>query len=153
VGCTVTAVDVADGTGLWEFETDESVSPTDEPDPGRTGGVMCAPAVHDGTVYVGSHDTNAYAIDLATGEELWSTPTNGWITGSVTATNDHVLVGSYDANLYALDRADGSVTWSVEGRGDVSSAPIVADGAVYYAERAPEGSDEAGLCYKLVAAE
>ena len=150
---TVTAVDVADGTGLWEFETDESVSPTDDPDPGRTGGVMCAPAVHDGTVYVGSHDTNAYAIDLATGEELWSTPTDGWITGSVTATNEHVLVGSYDTRLYALDRADGSVTWSVEGRGDVSSAPLVADGAIYYAERAPEESDEAGLCYKLVASD
>ena len=150
---TVTAVDVEDGTGLWEFQTDEGVSPTADPDPMRTGGVMCAPAVHDGTAYVGSHDTNAYAIDLATGEELWSTDTGGLITGSVTATNGHVLVGSYDANLYALDRADGSVTWTVEGKGDVTSAPLVADGAIYYAERAPEGSDEAGMCYKLVAPE
>ena len=150
---TVTAVDVADGTGLWEFETDEDVSPTADPDPMRTGGLMCAPAVHDGTVYVGSHDTNAYAIDLATGEELWSTPTGGLITGSVTATNEHVLVGSYDANLYALDRADGSVAWTVEGRGEVTSAPLVTDDAIYYAERAPEGSDEAGMCYKLAAPE
>ena len=150
---TVTAVDVADGTGLWEFETDPGVSPTDEPDPMRTGGVMCAPAVHDGTAYVGSHNGDAYAIDLATGEELWSTTTGGLITGSVTATNEHVLVGSYDAKLYALDRADGSVTWAVEGKGDVTSAPLVAGDAIYYAERAPEGSDEAGMCYKLAAPE
>ena len=150
---TVTAVDVADGTGLWEFETDPGVSPTDEPDPMRTGGVMCAPAVHDGTAYVGSHNGDAYAIDLATGEELWSTTTGGLITGSVTATNEHVLVGSYDAKLYALDRADGSVTWTVEGKGDVTSAPLVAGDAIYYAERAPEGSDEAGMCYKLAAPE
>ncbi|OYR43722.1 MULTISPECIES: PQQ-binding-like beta-propeller repeat protein [unclassified Halorubrum] len=136
---TVTAVDVADGTGLWEFETDDMV--------------MCAPAVHDGTVYVGSHDGNVYAIDLATGEEEWSTPVNGWVTGSVTATNGHVLAGSYDAHLYALDRADGSVTWAVEGKGDVTSAPLVTDDAVYYAERAPEDSDEAGMCYKLAAPE
>ncbi|OYR54286.1 cell surface protein, partial [Halorubrum sp. Ea1] len=136
---TVTAVDVADGTGLWEFETDDMV--------------MCAPAVHDGTVYVGSHDGNVYAIDLATGEEEWSTPVNGWATGSVTATNEHVLAGSYDAHLYALDRADGSVTWAVEGKGDVTSAPLVTDDAVYYAERAPEDSDEAGMCYKLAAPE
>ena len=150
---TVTAVDVADGTGLWEFETDESVSPedgADAPDPMRTGGVMCAPAVHDGEVFVGSHDTNAYAIDLATGEELWSTPTDGLITGSVTATDEHVLVGSYDAHLYALDREDGSVTWSVEGNGDVTSAPLVTDDAIYYAERAPEEGGGAGMCYKLV---
>ena len=150
---TVTAVDVADGTGLWEFETDPGVSPTDEPDPMRTGGVMCAPAVHDGAAYVGSHNGDAYAIDLATGEELWSTTTGGLITGSVTATNEHVLVGSYDAKLYALDRADGSVTWTVEGKGDVTSAPLVAGDAIYYAERAPEGSDEAGMCYKLAAPE
>ncbi|MFD1569814.1 PQQ-binding-like beta-propeller repeat protein [Halorubrum laminariae] len=133
---TVTAVDVEDGSRVWEFETDDMV--------------MCAPAVRDDTVYVGSHDGNCYAIDLATGEELWATPTDGWITGSAVATTDHVLVGSYDANLYALDREDGSVTWSVEGRGDVTSAPLVTDDAIYYAERAPEDPDEAGMCYKLV---
>jgi len=121
--------------------------------PGDTGGVMCAPAVHDGEVYVGSHDSNAYAIDLQTGEKLWSTATGGWITGSAVATNDHVLVGSYDAKLYALDRDDGSVTWTAEGRGDVTSAPIVTDDGIYYAERAPQDSDEAGMCYKLVASE
>jgi outer membrane protein assembly factor BamB len=136
---TVTAVNVADGTGLWEFETDNMV--------------MCAPAVHDGTAYVGSHDGNVYAIDLASGEEQWSTATDGWITGSVTATNEHVLAGSYDAKLYALDREDGSVTWTVEGNGDVTSAPLVTEDAIYYAERAPEDSDEAGMCYKLVASE
>ncbi|MFC7187917.1 PQQ-binding-like beta-propeller repeat protein [Halorubrum yunnanense] len=135
---TVTAVDVADGTALWEFEADDMV--------------MCAPAVHDGTAYVGSHDGNVYAIDLATGEAEWSTPVNGWATGSVTATNGHVLVGSYDTHLYALDREDGSVTWSVEGSGDVTSAPFVTDDAIYYAERAPEDSEEAGMCYKLVGA-
>ncbi|WP_049983505.1 PQQ-binding-like beta-propeller repeat protein [Halorubrum sp. BV1] len=133
---TVTAVDVEDGSQIWEFETG--------------GYVMCAPAVRDDTVYVGSHDGNCYALDLASGEELWSTPTDGWITGSAVATTDHVLVGSYDATLYALDRADGSVTWSIEGRGDVTSAPLVTDDAIYYTERAPEDTDEAGMCYKLV---
>lgn len=132
---TITAVDVEDGSRVWEFETG--------------GYAMCAPAVRDDTVYAGSHDGNCYAIDLATGEELWSTPTDGLVTGSAVATTDHVLVGSYDKNLYALDREDGSVTWSVEGRGDVTSAPLVTDDAIYYAERAPEDSDKAGMCYKL----
>ncbi|EMA62295.1 outer membrane protein assembly factor BamB family protein [Halorubrum kocurii] len=150
---TVTGLDVEDGSKLWEFETEGGETSKDDPDPGSTGGVMCAPAVHDGEVYVGSHDSNAYAIDLETGEKLWSTPTGGWITGSAVATNDHVLVGSYDAKLYALDRDDGSVTWTAGGRGDVTSAPFVTDDAIYYAERAPEGSDEPGMCYKLVASE
>lgn len=135
---TVTGVDVEDGSRVWEFQAD--------------GDIMCAPTVHDDTVYVGSHDSNAYAIDLATGEEQWSTPTGGWITGSAVATNEHVLIGSYDAKLYALDQADGSVTWSVEGLGDVTSAAFATDDAIYYAERAPEDTDEAGMCYKLVEA-
>jgi len=150
---TVTGVDVEDGSMLWEFETDGGETSKDGPNPIRTGGVMCAPAVHDGEVFVGSHDRNVYGIDLQTGEKLWSTATDGWITGSAVATNDHVLVGSYDKTLYALDRDDGSVTWSVEGRGEVTSAPTVTDDGIYYAERAPnpESSDEAGMCYKLVA--
>ena len=150
---TVTGLDVEDGSKLWEFETEGGETSKDDPSPGDTGGVMCAPAVHDGEVYVGSHDSNAYAIDLETGEELWSTQTGGWITGSAVATNDHVLVGSYDAKLYALDRDDGSVTWTAEGRGDVTSAPFVTDDGIYYAERAPEDSDEAGMCYKLIASD
>lgn len=150
---TVTGLDVEDGTALWEFETDGGETAKGSPDPIATGGVMCAPAVADGEVYVGSHDTNVYAIDLATGEKLWATPTNGWITGNAVATNDHVLVGSYDRTLYALDRDDGSVTWSVAGRGEVTSAPLVTDDGIYYAERAPEDTDEPGLCYKLVASD
>jgi hypothetical protein len=35
----------------------------------------------------------------------------------------------------------------------VTSAPLVTDDAIYYAERAPEGSGEAGMCYKLAAPE
>jgi len=150
---TVTGLDVEDGSVLWEFETDGGETSKGNPDPKSTGGVMCAPAVHDGEVYVGSHDTNAYAIDLETGEKLWATPTGGWITGNAIATKDHVLVGSYDRNLYALDRDDGSVAWTVEGRGEVTSAPTVTDDGIYYAERAPEDSEEAGMCYKLVARE
>ncbi|PAU85331.1 cell surface protein [Halorubrum salipaludis] len=150
---TVTGLDVEDGSMLWEFETDGGETSKGDPSPGSTGGVMCAPAVHDGEVYVGSHDSNAYAIDLETGEKLWSTPTGGWITGSAVATNDHVLVGSYDAKLYALDRDDGSVTWTAQGRGDVTSAATVTDDGIYYAERAPEDSDAAGMCYKLVESE
>jgi len=120
--------------------------------PGDTGGVMCAPAVHDGEVYVGSHDSNAYAIDLQTGEAV--VDRDGRL--------DHRKRGRHERprarrlvrrKLYALDRDDGSVTWTAEGRGDVTSAPIVTDDGIYYAERAPQDSDEAGMCYKLVASE
>jgi len=133
---SVTAVDVTDGAVRWTFETGAAV--------------MCAPAVHDGTVYVGSHDDSLYALDLATGEPEWSYRTDGWLIGSAVATPRHVLVGSYDTRLYAIERATGDVTWSVTGRGDATSAPLVTEAAVYYAERAAGGDpDRPGHLYKL----
>lgn len=134
---TITALDVTDGSEAWTFPTDADA--------------MCAPAIHDGTVYVGSHDDRVYAIDHATGEEQWRFETGGWIIGSVVATRAHVLVGSYDTRLYALDRDSGEPVWTTENRGHVTSAPLVTDDAVYYAERAVDGeADEPGMCYKLV---
>ncbi|WP_324759752.1 PQQ-binding-like beta-propeller repeat protein [Haloarcula sp. GH36] len=135
---TVTGLDVEDGSEVWTFETDQDV--------------MCAPAIRDGTVFVGSHDHHLYAIDLQSGQEEWALDAGGWLIGSAVATRDHVLVGSYDTTLYAVERATGDVAWTVGNRGHVTSAPLVTDSAVYYAERAVEGeADRPGMCYKLTA--
>ena len=44
----VYAIDAADGSERWSFETG--------------GSVECSPAVVNGTVYVGSRDTQIYAL-------------------------------------------------------------------------------------------
>jgi len=133
----VYGVDLEDGTEVWSFAADEDV--------------MSGPAVaHDGTVYIGSHDARLYALDAVSGAEKWRFQAGGWIIGSVTATREHVLAGAYDARMYALDASTGGETWSVEGRGHATSAVLVDDGALYYAERATE--EEPGLLYRLVPA-
>ncbi|MFB6191705.1 MAG: PQQ-binding-like beta-propeller repeat protein [Haloarculaceae archaeon] len=132
----VYTVDVAGGSEVWSFAAD--------------GDVMSGAAITpDGTVYVGSHDSNLYALDLADGRERWRFDTGGLIIGSVTATREHVLAGSYDTRMYALDAATGEETWYASGRGHATSAVLVTDGALYYAERSP--GDRPGLCYRLVA--
>ncbi|MEF8841292.1 MAG: PQQ-binding-like beta-propeller repeat protein [Haloarculaceae archaeon] len=133
----VYGVDLEDGTEAWSFAADEDV--------------MSGPAVaHDGTVYVGSHDARLYALDGATGGERWRFQAGGWIIGSVTATREHVLAGAYDGRMYAVEAATGEETWSVEGRGHATSAVLLDDGALYYAERATE--EKPGLLYRLVPA-
>jgi len=133
----VYGVDLADGTEAWTFAAEEDVMSGPAVDPG-------------GTVYVGSHDARLYALDGATGEERWRFQAGGWIIGSVTATREHVLAGAYDARMYALEAATGEEAWSVEGRGHATSAVLVDDGALYYAERATE--ERPGLLYRLVEA-
>ncbi|MHB9287490.1 PQQ-binding-like beta-propeller repeat protein [Halobacteriales archaeon Cl-PHB] len=134
----VYGVDLADGSEVWRFETGDEV--------------MSGPAVGpDGTVYVGSHDYNVYALDAASGDKQWETFVGGYVIGSLTATPNHVLAGSYDRKLYALDRDDGDVAWTTEGEGVATSAALVTDDAVYYAERRSQEGDP-GTLYRLVPA-
>lgn len=129
-------VDLVDGSEVWSH---------------RTGAdVMTGPAIDPGgTAYVGSHDGAVHALDAGTGEERWRFETDGPIVGSLTATPGHVLVGSYDTRLYAVDVGSGEETWSVAGSGSATSAPLVTDEAVYYAERSR--GEPPGLLYRLVA--
>ncbi len=132
----VYAVDLADGSESWQFETGAEV--------------MSGPAVgQDGTVFVGSHDYNVYALDPESGEQRWEKYVGGYVIGSLTATPDHVLAGSYDRSMYALDAADGDTEWLTTGEGVATSAALVTDDAVYYAERRSQDGGP-GYLYRLV---
>ncbi|WP_226481723.1 PQQ-binding-like beta-propeller repeat protein [Natrinema amylolyticum] len=145
-------VNLADGTEDWSFQTGDLV--------------MSGPALDPvlDTVFIGSHDGNLYALDAQSGERHWSFETDGALIGCPTVTDERVLVGSKDTGLYALEKRTGDLVWAVDGGGNVTSTPRVIDGAIYYAERAPnppedgedasdEGIDDDGGGYKLVAAE
>ncbi|HYM83182.1 MAG TPA: PQQ-binding-like beta-propeller repeat protein, partial [Candidatus Dormibacteraeota bacterium] len=91
-----------------------------------TGGVIAASAtVAGGRVYVGSWDGYEYAIDAATGSQVWRTflgvttgqagcyPQNLGVSSTAAVVNGVVYVGGGDSNWYALDAATGTVLWSV----------------------------------------
>ncbi|WP_435348669.1 PQQ-binding-like beta-propeller repeat protein [Haloarchaeobius sp. HRN-SO-5] len=63
----------------------------------------------DGPVFVGSLDTNLYALDAGTGDERWHFEADELLYSSPTVADGTVFVGSFDNNLYALDvDGDGS---------------------------------------------
>ncbi len=64
--------------------------------------IHSSPAV-DGTVYVGSRDSKLYALDTATGAQLWHITTGDKITSSPAVAGGTVYVGSHDGNLYAVE--------------------------------------------------
>lgn len=57
----------------------------------------------DNTVFVGSYDSNLYAVDTETGSEKWSFETGGWIESSPMVVEDTVFVGNMDTHIYAVD--------------------------------------------------
>jgi outer membrane protein assembly factor BamB len=131
---TLHAVDAADGTRRWRFNSGYEV--------------VSAPAVHDGTVYVSSK--NVYALSADDGSERWRfvniAETNGMISRRVpmesapVVTDDTVFVGAG-----ALDSESGEKLWGdlgnqgedgyfySGGRNAAGEGPAITDGVVFMA--------------------
>jgi len=65
--------------------------------------VRSSPVVADGTVLVGSHDFNIYAVDAESGKERWRFDTGDWVFSSPTVVDNRVYVGSANGTVHALD--------------------------------------------------
>lgn len=132
-GNTLRAVSAADGSQLWEVETD------------RTRGTASCPAVANGSVYIGEQDA-VVARDVSTGRESWrfepERETAGFSAPSVTDGTLAVIGRNLGAGtagrLYILDSRSGGLQWTREtGTSGISSyeAPPVAieNGVIYLA--------------------
>ncbi len=83
------------------------------------------PVVLDGIMYTSGNLGRVYALDAASGEELWTfTPEvdqqyNRYAccdqaNRGIAINEDHVFVGALDGWLYALDRETGAVAWKAD---------------------------------------
>jgi eukaryotic-like serine/threonine-protein kinase len=87
--------------------------------------------VANGVVYVGSVESNVYALNASSGALLWIYATGGSVYSSPAVANGVVYIGSRDDNLYALDATTGAKLWSYTTDWFVDSSPAVANGVVY----------------------
>lgn len=112
------AIDAASGKEIWKVQTN--------------GFVKSAPAVSDGTLYVGSEDKRFYAIDAKDGTIKWiyRNATDGY-RSSPAAVNDLIFAGSEDGTLYAFNARTGEPAWFVHTGRRIDSSPAVSDGIVY----------------------
>jgi len=109
----------------------------------QTGDVVHAsPAISDGKLYIGSWDSYFYALDAATGQEIWRFKTGEdhdihnqvGIQSSATVADGLVVFGCRDSNLYALDAATGKQRWLFNNKGSwVITSPVIHQGKVYFA--------------------
>ena len=107
------------------------------------------PIVKDGRLFIGFNDADkVQAIDVATGESIWSFYVGGPVRFPPVADGDSVYFASDDGHLYAVDAATGNERWrfrggpsnlKVIGNQRIISAwparggPVVADGHIYFA--------------------
>ncbi|MBN1563195.1 MAG: serine/threonine-protein kinase [Anaerolineae bacterium] len=122
---------VAEGiTPVWMFSCEDEI--------------RSSPTVHENLLYIGAHDNNLYAINIADGSFKWKYATDHPVVSTPAIVPDENLVvfGSVDHQLYALDARTGRLAWVVPTKGPVRSSPTVAHGHVFF------GSDD-GLLYAV----
>ncbi len=111
-----------------------------------------------------------HAVDLATGQKVWSVPPppfacgsparncNGALSAAITAIPGAIFAGSNDGAVRAYSSADGSVLWTFDANrafdttngepglgGSINGAgPIVADGLVYVGAGSGSGGGRPG---------
>ena len=89
-----------------------------------------APAVQGGRAYATDHEGRVFALDLASGAEIWSIETGLRLGGSVGLGEGYLLVGGLDGDVLALDVFNGAERWRTRITSEVLAAPIVSRGVV-----------------------
>jgi alcohol dehydrogenase (cytochrome c) len=125
----VTAANVSKLTPAWAFSTGDIA-----------GGLQVTPIVVDGVLYLSSSNNHVFAMDAATGRELWQyryTLPKGFTTfygpwnRGVAVGHGRVYVGTLDNYVVGLDAKTGRELWktNVEDAGqcgcNITAAPLV----------------------------
>ena len=115
---------------------------------GRTNrGVQATPLMEDGVLYFTGPWSVVYAVDAATGEEIWVYDPEAEgrrarvaccdvVNRGVALRENHVFVGTIDGFLIALDKMTGEVVWRTDTLIDreasytITGAPRLADNLV-----------------------
>ncbi len=121
-GPQVHALDAQTGEKRWSFP--ES--------PAKDQTFYARPAVTDDLIVVADYGGGLFALDPATGREVWPTQDKrGRFIGGAVIGDELIYVGSVDGTLYALDRGSGAEVWIFPTQRDIWSTPLLADDALY----------------------
>jgi quinohemoprotein ethanol dehydrogenase len=125
--------------GVWRHRLDGSGADT------KNSG-EAEPIFADGKLYIVTGDNDVFAIEVASGERLWTYNAElpedlgksiccGWTNRGLSMNAKSIFVGQLDARLVAINKDDGSVRWSIQAAPwqdgySITSAPLYYDGMV-----------------------
>ncbi|WP_226041002.1 PQQ-binding-like beta-propeller repeat protein [Natrinema sp. DC36] len=93
-------------------------------------GLSGAPAIRDGTLYLGAASGDVIAADATTGEVVWQNGTNFYIESSVAIGDEQLFVGAGDNHVHAFDLENGDRNWKRNLGSSVDSSVIYTDDLV-----------------------
>jgi outer membrane protein assembly factor BamB len=116
----VTSAALTKPLGLrWSFQAKDSIE--------------SSAAIVGGTVYVGSMDASLYAVDLATGKQIWRYATGGAVEeSSPCVCSGLVYIGDLNGLFHAVDAATGKARWTFKAGAEIRSSPICTGDRIYF---------------------
>ena len=90
--------------------------------------------VHRDVVYFGTQDGIVYAIDAASGDQVWNYPTNAQVMSRYPAHNGkYIFFGAGYGHVYALDMKTGNLVWKQKiGRTGMGGSPCIIRNTVVF---------------------
>lgn len=116
--------------------------------------IRSSPVVDENQVYVATTDGQVHALDLTTGEPLWSYPGPdteplGAITAGLALDNGIIYVGTETGGLHLIN-IDGTLLCETRLDGSIQVNPVVVDALAYIAVGSVMRVMPAGVCEPLV---
>src|ERR1044071_4752972 len=87
------------------------------------GPVKSSAAIVQGQVFIGSGDSNVYALTLTAGKKTWSFKTAGEVESSPLVLEQKVYVGASDGVLYSLEAGTGKAVWKYQTDDKILGSP------------------------------
>jgi outer membrane protein assembly factor BamB len=84
-----------------------------------------------GQVYVGTEEGLFFALDAATGEEIWQFEAGDAVRSNLIMWQDNVMFGCDDSQIYLLD-SRGRMTWRFDAGGKTGKTLTVEDNLLFY---------------------
>jgi len=89
-----------------------------------------APVYDQGHIFIADYEGQVQALDVGSGQPVWTVQTKAPISGGPGVGGGKVLVGTRKAEVIALREDDGSELWRARVSSEVLSVPRTADGTV-----------------------
>lgn len=67
-------------------------------------------------------DQSLVALNVTSGQNLWTAPTSNWVTASAVVWRDLAFIGSTDNTMYAVMLSNGSALWQFSSAGAIQGA-------------------------------
>ncbi|HWC29707.1 MAG TPA: PQQ-binding-like beta-propeller repeat protein [Dehalococcoidia bacterium] len=91
--------------------------------------IWSTPVLEDGKLLFSSLDGNLYAVDPASGAEIWRFSAGKGLASTPVVSGDNVLVAGFGSTMYAVDLDEGTEAWQFTTSHWIWSASVPESGA------------------------